>query len=254
MPIFTRKLKYSNAKFYTMRKLYFLFLLGISYCSIAQKTIDVNATNANGISTSSFYAVNGTPFVNSKFVNLIEGTPYLTTYWLKGRVIGSNGQRYSATLLKIDLLSSELHFMNKAGVELVTNLSTREMFLEDTVKNYSYHLFNASFLPVDKNEKSQWYQLLDSGKTKLYKVYMKLLSETLPYGAFTHEQRITTKEKYYVEVNNALVNVKDIKDLPAVLPGKKEELTSYLKKQDDKSLSIEDRWKKIIRFYNSLSL
>lgn len=236
-----------------MRRLYCLLLLGVNCCCFAQKIVDVNTTNANGLSGNSFYAVNGVPFVNTKFVNLVEGSPYLTTYWLKGRVIGSNAQRYATTLLKLDLLSNELHFMNKEGTELVTSMPARELFLNDTVKNYAYRLISASFLPVSKAEKSQWYQLLDSGKARLYKVYTKLLSETLPYGASTHEQRITTREKYYVEINNTLVNVKDIKDLPVLLPEKKAELEAYLKNQDDKNLSVEDRWKKIIQFYNSFS-
>lgn len=236
-----------------MRTLLCSISMALCYCSSAQKMVDVNAAETNGIGSTSFYSVNGTPFVNTKFVNLVEGSPYLTTYWLKGRIIGDKGQRYSPALVKLDLLSNELHFLNKEGVELVTTIATREIFLEDTVKNYSCHLVNAAFLPVPRNEKNQWYQLLDSGNVNLYKVYAKLLSETLPYGASTHEQRITTREKYYLEINRELVSVKNIKDLPELLPEKKDDLALYLKNSDDKNLPPENRWINAVHYYNSIA-
>lgn len=235
-----------------MRTLLCFISLAVCYYSSAQKTVDVNAAETNGIGSTSFYAVNGVPFVNTKFVNLVEGSPYLTTYWVKGRVIGSKGERYSPALLKLDLLSNELHFMSKEGVELVTSLAVREIFLEDTVQNSSCHLINASFLPVPKNEKNGWYQLLDSGQVNLYKVHSKLLSETLPYGASTHEQRITTRDKYYLEINKALLGVRNIKELPELLSERKDDLTLYLKNGDDKNLPVENRWKNAIHYYNSI--
>ena len=58
-----------------MKLIFTLLFIGCLQIASAQKVIDVSKENVN-IDVGLFYSVGGTPFVNAKFVNLIEGTPY----------------------------------------------------------------------------------------------------------------------------------------------------------------------------------
>jgi hypothetical protein len=73
-----------------------------------------------------------------------------------------------------------------------------------------------------------------------------------PYGSATTEQRIKTTEKYLVLYNNAFLEVKKIKDVPSILANKKKELEVFLKNNDDQKASMDDRFVKLIEYYNTL--
>ncbi len=55
-----------------MNILSLLSALLVYQLSFAQKVIDVNAASTNGIGQNSFYTAGGVPFINAKFVNLLE--------------------------------------------------------------------------------------------------------------------------------------------------------------------------------------
>jgi hypothetical protein len=217
----------------------------------AQKVVDVNANASNTLGPGNYYTVNGTPFVNTKFVNLVEGTPYLTDHWLKGTVLDKTGQRFGNALLKMDLLNNELHFIAKDGREMLATIDAKEMWLEDTVEKLSYHLVNAEDI-FKAHDQNKWFLQLENGKVRLLKASLKLLSETLPYGTSIHEQRIHTKDKYYLEVNGSLVTVTKEKDIVSLLTDKKIELEAYLKMDKSDKTSREEKFKNLVAHYNSM--
>src|ERR1043165_2921333 len=88
------------------------------FCN-AQRTIDVNKveeTPTRGL----FYVVGGTPFSLAKYANVTEGTPYFRDQWMKGIAIVKNGDQYNNQLLKLDLISNELHYLDSSGQEMIT--------------------------------------------------------------------------------------------------------------------------------------
>ena len=52
--------------------------------------------------------------------------------------------------------------------------------------------------------------------------------------------------------NNAFFDVKKIKDVPSILSNKKNELEAFLKTKDDAKASMDDRFVKLVEYYNSL--
>src|SRR5690242_18272578 len=82
----------------------------------AQRTIDVSKvdeTPTRGL----FYVVGGTPFSMAKYANVTEGSPYFNDEWMKGVVIIKSGDQYGNQLLKLDLISNELHYLDSMGQE-----------------------------------------------------------------------------------------------------------------------------------------
>jgi hypothetical protein len=100
--------------------------------------------------------------------------------------------------------------------------------------------------------KDSWYLWLLTGTASLYKIFEKNLSEQKPYGSATFEQHIKTLEKYLILYNNAFLEVKKLKEVPSVLSNKKAELEAFLKTKDDPKASMDDRFIKLIEYYNSL--
>lgn len=222
------------------------------YTSYAQKVVDVNAASTNGIGQNSFYSAGGVPFVNAKFVNLLEGTPYLSDTWMTGRVVSNTGKEFSGQMIKLDLLNNELHFINNNGSELISNISAKEIWLHDSISGTNYHLIHTSSFTPEIKGQNHWYQLLDSGKVRLYKAYQKVLTESLPYGGSTYEQRIRTIAYYFIEINNTLHYVKKIKELPEQLADKKKELDAFIKKQGYHNNVTQDNWIQVMKYYNGL--
>lgn len=233
-------------------RLFILFIgLGLFQSLSAQRTVDV--TNGDfRLNGSSFYTVGGTPFVNEKYVKLIEGSPYFSDEWLKGIVVTSNGTEYKDISLKLNLHSNEVLYKNDKDEEMIATTPIKEVVLTDAEGNNYRFVHSSTLVQQEANPiKTGWYLWLCSGAAGLYKYYNKLMSESTPYGSATTEKRIKTKEKYLVSYNNAFIELPKLKDIPNVLANKKTELQEYLKKEE-KTGNAEDRFVAIIEYYNSL--
>ncbi len=231
-----------------------ILLVGVLFClqtSFAQRIVDVTSGD-NQLGPSSLYTVSGSPFVNDKYVKLVEGTPYFQKDYMDGMLVTTTGQEFKNLSLKLNLHTGEILYKNEKGEEMITTTSIKEVILTDALGN-NFRFIHSSALP--RNEagllKEGWYQWMASGSASLYKFYNKQLTESAPYGSATTEQKIKTKEKYLVVYNNAYFEISKIKDTPGILANKKTELEAYLKKEE-KSSSLDDRLTAIIQFYNGL--
>jgi hypothetical protein len=234
-----------------MRILPAAFLVASFYSSQAQKTtVDVGKESVN-VTTNLYYVVGGEPFVNAKFVRLVEGTPYFKDDWMKGTLVTKDGKSIHNVILKLDMVDNEVHYLDQKQNELIATLPVKEVMLIDTTSGIRFHFIRADFLPV--RAKDGWYQdLYIDEPASLYKLYDKIVSDTKPYGSATAEQRIRTADQYFVVANGTIKSIKKIKDLPSVLPDKKAELDAYLASKDNKALSMDERMKAVIQYYNSL--
>jgi hypothetical protein len=229
-------------------KLLIAVLLLASTALHAQRVVDVNKNEY--VDQSMMQVVGGQPFVNVKFINLVEGSPYFQDNWMKGMLVSAKGDQYKGGLYKLDLIDNELHFLDN-GKEYVTATALKEITLIDTTNGSSYHFVHSSTLPLGSNMKRGWYIRLADGNVSAYQFLRKQANESRPYNSATTELKISTYSDYYLLINNAMTNMKKLKEVPDLLPGKKIELESWLKANDGKG-SMGEKLASLVTYYNSL--
>ena len=108
-----------------------LYLNGAS-----QKTVNVdNIPSITGGAINYMYTVAGTPFVNTKFARIIEGTPFFKEQMMKGAVILSEGKEYKNIMVRLNLLESQLNYMDDKQTEMVATTPIKEVIIWDTINN-----------------------------------------------------------------------------------------------------------------------
>lgn len=230
-----------------------LFIIACFQISSAQRVVDVSKENV-AIGSHNFYSVGGEPFVNLKFVSLVEGSPYFRDKWMNATIIMPMGKEYKDIDVKLNLFDQQLHYKGENDAELVATTPIKSVIISDPSNDARYHFVHSSFIPVTTNQfiKKGWFQLLDSSKASLYKSFSKNISENKPYGSATVEQKMRTSETYLVYFNNTFLEIKKIKDAPKVLGNKEKELEEFLAKKDDKKASMDERIVALVKYYNSL--
>lgn len=234
-----------------MRYLIAIVSLFLFNAAFAQQVVDVSKQDVR-LGSNMFFVSGGEPFVTTKFVNLVEGTPYFKDEWLKGIVVDKSNHQYKDIRLKIDLVDNTIHYLDDKEKEFIATTPIKEVVLTDGLDNNYRFLHSSGLENIVNAEKDKWYLWLVTGTASLYKKFEKDLSEFKGYGASTAEQHIKTREKYLILYNNSFLEVKKIKDVPSLLVNKKKELEEFLKTQDDEKKSMEDRLVNLIEHYNSL--
>ena len=238
-----------------MRKILGTFLIVMIYFlpGYAQRTVDVSTTDANVPGQGLYYVVGGVPFVNVKFVRLVEGTPYFREEWMDGSLVANTGQVFKDLKLKLDLYDNQVHYQDAKGKELIATTPVKEVLL--TAGNgRKFRFLHSSTINIQGEPiKNGWYELMYEDSTaSLFRYYKKDVTERKPYASSTTEQRILTNDKFLVLINNVLIEIKKPRDAPQVLANKKSELETFLKNQDDPKASTEVRLLALMRYYNSL--
>jgi len=224
-------------------------LLFICLASFSQ-TIDVDK-NDKRLAAISNLSTSGTPYINAKFVRVVSGSPFFNDQMMRGILISRDNTEYRNIIIRLNLLESQVNFLNNKQEELIVGTPLREVTLLDTVNQKNYHfIFSDHIESTDKVEKG-FYQLLQKGKAGLYAQHRKVLKETRAYNSATYEQSIETYVTYYVLLGGQWEKINKIKDLPAVLGDKKTEVQEYI---SSKGLSgyKQENMESVINFYNSL--
>jgi hypothetical protein len=233
-----------------MKRLISCFLLSISLLSFSQTTIDVDKNDKrlaaiNNLSTS------GTPYINAKFVRVVSGSPFFNEKMMRGILISKDGTEYRNIVIRLNLLESQVNFLNNKQEELIVGTPLREVSMLDTVNQKNYHfIFSDHIESTDKLDKG-FYQILQNGKAGLYAYHKKVLKETRAYNSATYEQSIETYLTYYVLLGGQWKKINKIKDLPSVLSDKKNEVQEYISSKGLSGYKQEDV-ESVIIYYNSL--
>src|SRR4051812_3149368 len=111
-----------------------LIFIGLLKITSAQKVIDVSKQDVT-VGSDIFYTVGGTPFVNAKFVSLVEGTPYFKDEWLKAKITMPAGKEYKDISVKIDLFDNELHYLDNKNTEFIATSAVKEVDISDAPGN-----------------------------------------------------------------------------------------------------------------------
>lgn len=223
---------------------YLLFFLNMR----AQTVVDVN--NVENIKGVMYQVAGGRPYVNVKFVELVDGTPFFKENYMKGSVVLTDNKGTAKGLLKLNMLDNELLYLDGKGKEMISTTPIQEITFTDTVSNVSYHLIYSSAFPAVAKAKPGWYLQLTSGKASLFEFFNKQMLEHKPYGSATVQQKIETSEEFYILMNNMLMVVKKVKDIPEILANKKSELETYSKSLNSKSSA--EKMTALIEYYNTL--
>ena len=227
-------------------KLILLLFIVLTINTNAQRVVDVNKDNVNAAAL--VLAVGGEPFSSVKYVKVVEGTPYFREEWMRGSVTLKDSNEYLNLRLRLDLVANTVEYISKTGQQLVASSALREIRLVDSITGKSFRFIHSSTIPA-KEVTTGWYEVLVEGKATLLKRIHKEIQETKPYSSATTEQRINSVNQYFLLSNKSLSRVKKIKDLPGLLPDKKELL---LKKIDEQKLTgkNEQDYMELIRYYN----
>jgi hypothetical protein len=220
--------------------------LGLS--ASAQQVIDLSKTDQDY--NIAIRAVGGEPVLGVKVIRTVEGSPYFRNQWMNTSVLLASGAQYKNFQGRLNLLDGALYYLNNKKEEFSTQNSLREIAFRDQ-EGIVYRFVHSRHIDAP-GLKEGWYQLLTDGKARLYKLYDKTSSIQKPYGSATEEQTIRTRERYFVVQDQAVYELKKLKEAPAVLPAKKEELKTFLAAKDLEGLSTEARYKALIEYYNTL--
>ena len=232
-----------------MKRLISCCLLFISLLSYSQ-TIDVDK-NDKRLAAISNLSASGTPYINAKFVRVISGSPFFNEQMMRGILISRDNTEYRNIIIRLNLLESQVNFLNNKQEELIVGTPLREVTLLDTITQKNYHfIFSDHIESTDKVEKG-FYQILQNGKAGLYAYHKKVLKETRAYNSATYEQSIETYVIYCVLLGGQWKKINKIKDLPAVLSDKKSEVQEYISSNRLSGYKQEDV-ESVINYYNSL--
>lgn len=233
-----------------MRILPLMLMLAVTTSSFSQKVVDVsenNLPNTRGI----FYTVGGQPVSNTKYVRVVDGSPYLYTSFTQGRLMLSLGTVYKDIMLKLDLVDHSLHYLTPGGEELTAATPVKTIWLEDPLTKKEIKFDHSAFMGATGKIETGWYQQLDSGTVKLYKRHIKTIRENKPYGSATYEQYINNSYRYYILINSVFTQVNKIKALPDMLQDKKDELLKFISSNNFSDKADAD-YISVITWYNSL--
>lgn len=226
---------------------FFFFSCIISF----SQTIDVDKPGSKSAALTNVFSDVGTPFIEAKFVRLVSGSPFFNEKMMKGILISGNNTEYRNLIMRINLLESQVNFLNTKQQEMIVGAAIREVTLWDTINKKNYHFVYSDYIETTAKLEKGFYQVSEKGNATLYTLQKKVLKETRQFNAATYEQSIETYSTYFVLIGKEWKKVNKIKDLPSVLSDKKNEIQEYINSKGLSGYKQEDI-ESVVNYYNSL--
>jgi hypothetical protein len=236
-----------------MSRLFTCFWLSLT-CLIATSQTTVDVDKERGVSGGALkyvYTVAGTPFVTAKFAKVVEGSPFFNEQMMHGAIILRGGKEYRNILVRLNLLESQVNYIDEKQIEMIATTPISEVVLWDTINNNHHRFVFSNYIETTDKPEKDFYELLQAGKAELYKQYKKSMLESKPYGSATVEQSIRTELRYFVLISGKWIRIKKIKELTDLLTDTKNEIQKFV---SDKKLTkdSEANFEAIIAYYNTL--
>jgi hypothetical protein len=199
-----------------------------------------------------FLMRDGIPVLTKSHEELMDGSPYFSDEWKKAYLVLADKQVFKDIKVRLNLLNSQVHYLDARGKEMVPILPIKEIFLTDSALDKNYRFVHYTVFPAEiRNRQKGWYLWLLTGGADLYKMYSKSLNEQRIYGSATTRQFIETREKYFVLYDDEFYEIKKPKDLIKNFPQRSKQLEEFSKKINTK-LSTEDQLVQMVEFFNSI--
>jgi hypothetical protein len=235
------------------RELICCCLILVCLGGLAQRTVDVDKDTSVGTSAlNHMYIVGSVPFVLAKFSRVVEGSPFFNKEMMRGAIILSKGSEYKNVLIRLNLLETQVNYIDEKQMEMIATTPVREVVLWDTIAQKDHRFVYSKYIETRGVEPGKdFYELLYKGKAELYKQYKKDITESKPYGSATYEQTIHEKALYYVLLNGKWTRAKKLKDLSEILSNQKNKIQQFI--SDNKLYADnDDNFVAVIGYYNSL--
>lgn len=223
-----------------------LFLIAGINSASAQIAVTTDNNTLYNTANSILPIAGAAPVSNIKYIDLTEGSPFFQAAWAKGKLISKEGAIYNDISVKLNLMEGKIHYLDGAGKELIVGTPLSQLIFPQSVTGKNIHFINGEMLPVIKKG---WYQLLVNDSISLLKGFVKEFQEHTSYGS-APEYSIKTTESYIAFYKGQEYEIKKPVDILSILPGKKAEIESFLKKASRSSK--EEQLSNIIIFANSL--
>lgn len=221
--------------------------------TFSQTTVDVDKINGGGSILKYVFTVAGTPFVNAKFSKVVEGSPFFNEQMMYGAIILSEGREYKNILMRLNLLESQVNYIDEKQTEMIATTPISEVVLWDTINNEHHRFVFSNYIETTDKPDKDFYELLQAGKAELYKQYKKMMLESKAYGSATIEQSIKTEFRYFVLLSGKWVRIRKIKELSDLLNDTKNGIQQFIEEKKITKDS-EANFETIIAYYNSLSV
>jgi len=226
-----------------------LFCLG----GLAQRNVDVDKDASIGTGAfNNMYMVGSVPFVQAKFSRVVEGSAFFNKEMMRGAIILSKGREYKNILIRLNLLETQVNYIDEKQMEMIATTPVREVVLWDTITQKDHRFVYSEYIEAGEvKPEKDFYELLYNGKAELYKQYKKDITESRPYGSATYEQTIHEQALYYVLLDGKWIRAKKVKNLPEIFSNEKNKIQQFI--SDNKLYADnDDNFVAVIGYYNSL--
>lgn len=209
-------------------------------------------TSASAQQTLYIFDAAGQAVTKTEYVD-VQGTPYLSSDWLLGTFSSPSGKIYKDINIKFDQVKDQMFVKGGKG-ETISLLEPAKDFTlnvpgsEAVINRY----FRLGYTNIPGSTTTQYFEVLEDGKTQLLKRSAKIIQENKEYNSATSTKSFEEIIKYYIYKDGKGVIVKkDKKAIFAALGDKQAELESYIK-ENKLNLKTDADLDKLIAYYNTL--
>jgi hypothetical protein len=175
----------------------------------------------------------------------IKGSPFLNSQWRKASLFDQYGKLVGRYDVRLNLVTHELHFMDKNGIELAANdnIAAKVLFEDSTHQNKSPVIFDNSYTPINNMYKNnrKYAELMNSGEYCLLKVQIRTAIEGDSLFATRKKYYFTDRIDYFLGINKKVERLKKLQkdNIMPFLPNS-DKLNKWMKEKDLRLNNEED--------------
>jgi len=179
-----------------------------------------------------------------------SGSPFFLDRWMKSTLVLMDGKTQVGLLIKLDLFENKVYFLDESGNENISTTPIREVILIDTLNQGTYRFIHSTAIKTSGAE-TGWYQLLCAGNVQLYKKIIKALPRSSSQPLEEEIKPLETSVQFFLLINENLLKIKKVKDIPELIGEKKTQLQEYSRSKNLNGKSEKDMIE-LVEYYNSL--
>jgi hypothetical protein len=228
-----------------MKRILLFILLFCYHYSLSQ----LEFRNSNVGRLVNMEGFDGRPLLK-KYDPDIKGSPFMNDNWAPAKITLSKVKEMGPVLVKFNLESNELHFLDSAGKELIAVEGTIKKvdFINYYSKDSIRYIFKTGYPIIDKQNENYFYQVFTEGEIELLASRFKYISTVKDaYSGEIKKDFVEGGTVLYVFANNTLQVFHPKKDfIISLLKSKEQEITRFI---DSNKLNLK-KTKDIIRLFN----
>src|SRR5215212_3347125 len=97
------------------------------------QAIDVDKADTRSAAINNAFSDSGTPFIDAKFVRMVSGSPFFNEKMMRGILISKDSTQYRNVTIRLNLLESQVNFLNNKRQEMIVAVPLREVVMLDSV-------------------------------------------------------------------------------------------------------------------------